>query len=99
MHFTKAHKTGGDDFFVDESGAPVLPIGHYTVRETKAPVGYLAIDSELSFDIADASNTDTDPVLTFDQVQQAAQQVQRGDFQFRKADDRQSPLAGIPFML
>lgn len=99
VHFGKSHKAGGDDFFVDDTGTPVLPIGHYTVRETKAPVGYLAMEGELSFDIADASNTDTDPVLTFDQVQQAAQQVQRGDFQFRKVDDRQSPLAGIPFML
>ena len=36
-----AHKIQGDDFYYNESGNPSLPLGTLTIRETKAPEGYL----------------------------------------------------------
>ncbi len=35
------HKVDGDDFYRDENGSPLFPLGTITVQETAAPVGYL----------------------------------------------------------
>ena len=35
-----AHRVGGDPLWMD-SGFPVFPIGHYTIRESTAPTGYI----------------------------------------------------------
>ncbi|MDO5708554.1 MAG: VaFE repeat-containing surface-anchored protein [Coriobacteriales bacterium] len=44
-----AHLVGGDDLYRDKSGAPVLPLGTYTIAEVSAPAGYLAISDGRTF--------------------------------------------------
>lgn len=39
-------KEGSDDFFVSPDGKVALPLGTITVRETKAPQGYLLADAD-----------------------------------------------------
>ena len=34
------HKVDGDDIYTDDKGNPILPLGTYTIKETKAPEGY-----------------------------------------------------------
>ncbi len=38
---TEECKVSGGDFYLDESGQPVLPLGTYTITETGAPEGYM----------------------------------------------------------
>lgn len=38
---TEKYKVSGDDFYVDNDGTVVLPLGTITIQETKAPDGYL----------------------------------------------------------
>ena len=35
-----SYKVSGDDFYLDQAGEPVVPLGVLTVEETKAPTGY-----------------------------------------------------------
>ena len=40
-------KVSGDDWYYDDSGAVSLPVGSFTVQETKAPEGYLMSDPDV----------------------------------------------------
>lgn len=41
------YKVSGDDWYYDNDGSISLPIGSFTVQETKAPEGYLMSDSSV----------------------------------------------------
>lgn len=38
---SNTYKVSGDEFYYDENNQPILPLGTITIKETKAPVGYL----------------------------------------------------------
>ena len=40
-------KVSGDDWYYDDNGAVSLPVGSFTVQETKAPEGYLMSDPDV----------------------------------------------------
>ena len=43
---------GGDEFYKDADGDPVLPIGNYTTREIAAPEGYFLSEETVSSDVS-----------------------------------------------
>lgn len=51
-------KLSGDDFYRDSTGAITLPIGTYTIRETKAPLGYTLNDSVIVRKVTGIPNGD-----------------------------------------
>lgn len=91
------HFVEGDAFFHDAAGAPAFPLGHYTVKEIAAPEGYHLNDDVQSFDLRD-SGTER-PVISFSHETTVPDHVFRGDFEFRKIDDKQNGLANIPFLV
>lgn len=100
-----AYKVSGDSFYHQE-GKVVVPLGTLTIRETKAPEGYLASDAvyvcrivqsgdgfRVEGDVAFDANSGKTEVL-------ASEQVKRGDLKFVKAHGAtQGRLANVPFRL
>lgn len=93
------------DLYHNDAGACILPLGLYTIKETKAPEGYLlpdiqAIQAEVVQDGDKAifrllgSPTHETTEVTF------SDQVGRQNLRFQKvAADSQSPLANVPFLI
>ena len=93
------------DLYHDDAGSCILPLGLYTIKETKAPEGYLlpdiqAIQAEVvqegdkaTLRLPDDPARETADVTFLDQVE-------RQDLRFQKiAADSQSPLANVPFLI
>jgi hypothetical protein len=90
----EAHLVSGDELFRDDSG-PVLPLGTVSIREVKAPRGYL-IDPRVAVVHVDGSGEET-YVERF-AAQGAPERVIRGDFDLVKVHGQSMErLAGIPF--
>lgn len=82
--FTKDSIISGDDVYTSSNGGATLPLGTITVKETKAPKGYLLPENaELSVQQIKA-NGDTEAVVNELKTTQP-EQVIRGDFKFVKA--------------
>lgn len=82
--FTKDSIVSGDDVYTSSNGGATLPLGTITVKETKAPKGYLLPENaELSVQQIKA-NGDTEAVVNELKTTQP-EQVIRGDFKFVKA--------------
>lgn len=99
-----AHKVSGDDLYQDASGAYVYPCGVYTVKETKAPVGYLLSDPSVHYI---TMQTTRDEQMSGNTVVRhgtddlkIADQVKRGDFDLIKINEAtQERMAGVPFLV
>ena len=82
--FTKDSIVSGDDVYTSSNGGATLPLGTITVKETKAPKGYLLPENaELSVQQIKA-NGNTEAVVNELKTTQP-EQVIRGDFKFVKA--------------
>lgn len=98
--FDKAHRVSGDALYEDENGKAVLPLGSCRVQETVAPEGYLLNTEVKTLTIScDDNDKAKSPVIKFDQVAKIPDQVMRGNVEFRKTDEENNGLAGIPFLL
>ena len=98
----------GDATYKDGRGHNVFPVGHYTIREIKAPEGYvldpavMSIEVRAESNVIDSTSGDTITVIhTFNEDVAAVapeDQIKRGDIQFDKKSDDQEPLALCPFI-
>jgi hypothetical protein len=91
-------KVSGDDWYYDDSGAVSLPVGSFTVQETKAPEGYLMSDPDVHLGQVKAGDdgyAKIEPIgnwtRTFDQQDAGAglavaDDVVRGGARFSKVD-------------
>lgn len=94
-------KVSGDDFYRNSAGESVLPLGTVTIRETKAPEGYLINETVYVKKITSSGNTET--VETYNSLE-VPENIIRGDIQIVKfsgnpeeEQDQKTPLAGICF--
>jgi hypothetical protein len=98
-------KVSGDDWYYDDSGAVSLPVGSFTVQETKAPEGYLMSDPDVHLGQVKAGDdgyAKIEPIgnwtRTFDQQDAGAglavaDDVVRGGAKFSKVDaERDEPV-------
>ena len=83
-----AHRVSGDDFFRDEEGASVLPLGTLLISETRAPAGYLPDPAVHVRQIT--GDGGTQEVTTY-RAPTVAEQVIRGGVRVEK-HDRESGL-------
>lgn len=97
------YKISGDVFFTDSSGKPSFPLGTVTVRETKAPKGYLTNQEVFIKKITSDGTKETLAVYTVPTVKE---KVIRGDVQLTKfaegkdpETEKKVPLEGINFKL
>lgn len=80
---------------VAQTATDTLPYGHYSVRETHAPTGYLISSRSIEFDI-----TQEGKFVTLDGEGTIANQVKRGDIELTKhREDTEDRMAGIPFKI
>lgn len=94
-------KVSGDPFYKNSAGVNTLPLGTVTIRETKAPTGYL-IDSSLYVRKITAEGSG-ETVTTY-QSPTVSEKVIRGDLSLVKYEedpsqdsDQKRPLQGIIF--
>lgn len=92
------YKVSGDDWYYDDNGTVSLPVGSFTVQETKAPEGYLMSDSSVHLGQVKASDDGYAKIeriggwtSTFDQQDAGAglavaDDVVRGGASFAKVD-------------
>ncbi|MDD3277536.1 MAG: VaFE repeat-containing surface-anchored protein [Lachnospiraceae bacterium] len=96
------YRVGGDDFSsVTIDGNVVLPIGILTIRETKAPQGYVLNETVYTSNMLLQSGTSVVVENLPDTDEKAVrEQVIRGDLEFKKADQSTgNPMAEIPFII
>lgn len=101
VYFTEEYKVGGDEFYKNDAGENVLPLGTVAIREVKAPAGYLLNGNVYVEEI----RTDGDgPADTVYHVLEVPEQIIRGDLQivkFREDEDenqdQKTSLEGIVF--
>lgn len=90
------HKVNGDTIYKNENGTPVMPLGTYTIKETKAPEGYLQDTQTYTITIEQAGDT---AELT-QTIQALTDQVKRENISFqKKANDTQDRMANIAFLI
>lgn len=89
----------------DGSGACILPLGTYTIRETKAPEGYLMLDEPIQAEVVQDGDKATFRLIGTSTGKATTDvtfldQVERQNLRFQKiAADSQSPLANVPFLI
>lgn len=88
----------GGELYYDLEGTPVLPLGTYVIRETKAPNGYL-LDSASVFVQKVTVEGKIEHVKTYT-TPEHGEQVKRGDLSFVKTNEMsQERWSGIPFLI
>lgn len=93
----KEHFVSGDELYYNDVGDPTFPVGTVTVRETKAPKGYMRNEEVFLIKIlAD----DDEPGVSLSQIPTTdiKQQLIRGDVEIVKTDSKTgNKLAGVAF--
>lgn len=74
------YKVNGDNFYLDDSGVPVLPLGTISIEETKAPKGYLLKGNTLN--VTDTATGTTSTVEDTTYVAQVTKEYQGAKLQF-----------------
>lgn len=88
----------GGELYYDLEGTPVLPLGTYVIRETKAPNGYLLDETQVFVQKVTVEGK-IEHVKTYT-TPEHAEQVKRGDLSFVKANEMsQERWSGIPFLM
>lgn len=102
-------KEGSDEFFVDPNGKVAFPLGTITIKETKAPQGYLiaddnadGVDDDMVLYNIDSTNAGDTNVLSVDLHSTKQEQIVRGNAKWTKvvteSDGTGSkPLANVVF--
>lgn len=75
-----SYKVSGDDFYLDDSGVPILPLGTISIEETKAPTGYLLKGNTLN--VTDNATGITSTVEDTNYVAQITKEYQGAKLQF-----------------
>lgn len=101
LELSDACKVSGDEFYKNDAGEYVLPLGTVTFQEVKAPAGYLLNESVLVEKISSDGAKETDVVY---QAPELPEQVVRGGLQIVKFrededenEDQKTSLEGIIF--
>lgn len=92
-----SYKISGDELY-QVNGLPCLPLGYVTIRETKAPEGYVLDDTIYvccTFDDNGIIRTTNLPT----EENAIKEKYARGDLDLRKIDEDGSPIAGVPFKI
>ena len=102
-------KEGSDEFFVDPNGKVAFPLGTITIKETKAPQGYLiaddnadGVDDDMVLYNIDSTNAGDTIVSSVDLHSTKKEQIVRGNAKWTKvvteSDGTGSkPLANVVF--
>lgn len=94
---TDRNMVSGDELYCTSEGTCVLPLGTITIKETKAPKGY--IDDSRLYVRQITGNGQNEIVDSFEPLIHK-EQIIRGDIKFfKQADGNEQFLAGIPFKL
>lgn len=101
LWFTEECRVSGDEFYQNDAGENVLPLGTVTVQEVKAPEGYLLNDTVYVEKVQAQGSGETDTIYHLPEV---PEQVIRGDLQIVKfgededeEEDQKTSLEGIVF--
>jgi hypothetical protein len=101
----------GDELYIDDDGNAIMPMGTYSVQETKAPEGYCLSDDSAHVAVVSPGDDGSASWRNLDGWDQAnadedfggravADQVVRGDFSATKAElEGQRRMAGVPFLV
>lgn len=91
----------GDDLYLTSQGKVALPLGTVTIRETKAPEGYIISDGQTYLQqIKQTTDSTGSTVVSAFQPVNVSDEPARGDLTIRKTDGVSgAPLAGIPFLI
>lgn len=102
-------KDGSDEFFVDQNGKVAFPLGTVTIKETKAPEGYLiqdanndGVDDDVVLYNIDNNNADDTNIVSVDLHSTKKEQIVRGNAKWTKVvtDSNGSdskPLSNVVF--
>lgn len=85
----------GDAFYKDEYRNEVLPAGTITIRETRAPEGYLLDDTVYVKRIV----PDGEKMVMSENATYVTEKEIRGDLSFRKVNEDGTPLADVEFLI
>lgn len=101
LELSDACKASGDEFYKNDAGEYVLPLGTVTFQEVKAPAGYLLNEAVLAAKISPEGTEETAVVY---HVPELPEQVVRGGLQIVKFrededenEDQKTSLEGIIF--
>lgn len=93
-----ATKISGDDFYVNEAGDRVVPLGTLTVQETKAPTGY-KLDPTLHIRNISVEDGTGEFIKTYQTVT-TPESIKRGDLKAIKVSNGDlKRMADVPFRI